>query len=125
MKIRTWEEIITPGNYRKKKKKNKGEDDPQQEEPVPKASETENHEPDEIDMMYQKKTVQTDITTTPQDKKMGVEDFKFKNGKVDENRLRRVKALAGTYPFMFEKEFLRELDELEEQQKSKKEPEQQ
>jgi len=128
MRIKKWEEIINPKNYLKKEKKAKGskgsKGKPGSDDPTPARAEdsrdarkeTRGRRKETVEEMFERRTIQSDITNSrdEKDRKMGVKDFDFKKEDKGDNT-ERIKALAQTYPFMFEKDFLEDLKRLEEE----------
>ena len=127
MRIKKWETIINPKTHLRKPggeeegdvTKEEESDDPQQKEVVQESV----HKPlphpkkETVEEMFERRSVQSDLSSHDEkDRKMGVRDFDLEKDQSESN-VTRVKALAQTYPFMFEQGFLDELKELEEKKR--------
>ena len=119
MRIPKWEQIINPKTYSKKGKKKKRTSHPEKKDPVKAEETTASRRKETIEEMFERRTIQSEIGLSGEQKerKMKVRDFDIAEGD-KERHISRIKALAETYPFMFEKDFLEELKKLEEKKTS-------
>lgn len=120
MRIQKWEEIINPKTHLKKGKKEKKSSSPGKKDQESAEKTTRNRKKETIEEMFGRRTIQSELGLPGEQKerKMQVKDFDIKED--DKGRhINRIKALAETYPFMFEKNFLEELKKLEEEKTRK------
>jgi len=120
MRIRKWEQIINPKTYLKKGKKEKKSSSPGKKDLESAEEPTRNRKKETIEEMFERRTIQSELGLPGEQKerKMKVRDFDIKAGD-KERHINRIKALAETYPFMFETNFLEELKNLEEEKTKK------
>ena len=127
MHIKKWKEIINPKRQSRKKKKVPASDAAieKKEEDEPEAEEQAENEPDPIKEIFERRSIQSDLRVHSEedDRKMSLKDFDLKDKKKEKKRVNRIRALAESYPFMFEKDFIEELGNLEGRDKKKEKDE--
>ena len=111
MRIRKWEEIINPKTYNIKEKEGEKESTEPETQSFEKRKES-------IEEMFVKKEIKIEHLTNTE-RKMKLEDFNLK-GEEEKWRIQRIRALAESYPFMFEKDFLENIKKIENRKKRKK-----